>query len=108
MKNKISQSERILCFLYNKKTATPIFQIIEWGLENYIVDVKRLLPKMAETKLVVGQYKNNKHYKYWAITNIGRRFIKGRIKALFGKGIEPNTRALNYMLKLDFKVGGTI
>lgn len=111
---KITQADRILCYLNQYDKPLPVFKIMDWGLRHYIVDAKRLLPKMAETGLVKGEYKGK--YKVWVITPRGREEILTICRKIYK---EPITKdcidALQNFVEVEsridprgIKLGGSI
>jgi len=63
---KLTQDQKVLNFLKSKNKYIPIFDIMEWGLNNYITEIKRILPKLAETGKVESKFFGKK-YKSWRI-----------------------------------------
>jgi len=73
---KQTQEQKILKFLANQKKFVPIYDLIRFGLDKFIVNTSRKLPKMAETNLVESRLVNGKTYKEWKITKSGLRYLK--------------------------------
>ena len=66
MKEKLTQEQRVLKFLKIKRRYITIFELMAWGLDNYITEIKRILPRLAEKKLVESDFRGKK-YKSWRI-----------------------------------------
>jgi len=63
---KLTQEQRVLKFLKFQRRYVPIFDLMAWGLKNYITEIKRILPKLAETGKVESKFFGKK-YKSWRI-----------------------------------------
>lgn len=63
---KLTQEQRVLKFLKFQRRYVPIFELMAWGLDNYITEIKRILPRLAEKKLVESDFRGKK-YKSWRI-----------------------------------------
>lgn len=62
----LTQPERVLKFLKKKKRYVPIYEVIEWCNNNYIVDTKRILQRLALDGKVESDYRGKK-YKSWRV-----------------------------------------
>ena len=63
---KLTQEQRVLKFLKFQRRYVPIFDLMAWGLKNYIAEIKRILPRLAEQGLVESDFRGEK-YKSWRI-----------------------------------------
>ena len=63
---KLTQEQRVLKFLKYQRRYVPIFELMTWGLNNYITEIKRILPRLAEQGLVESDFRGEK-YKSWRI-----------------------------------------
>lgn len=63
---KLTQEQRVLKFLKFQRRYVPIFDLMAWGLKNYITEIKRILPRLAEQGLVESDFRGKK-YKSWRI-----------------------------------------
>ena len=63
---KLTQEQRVLKFLKHQRRWVPIFELMAWGLNNYITEIKRILPRLAEQGLVESDFRGEK-YKSWRI-----------------------------------------
>lgn len=66
MKRKLSQEQKVVQYLKKRKSYAPIYELIEWGLRNYITEIKRILPRLAEQGLVESDFRGEK-YKSWRV-----------------------------------------
>ena len=63
---KLTQEQRVLKFLKFQRRYVPIFELMAWGLKNYITEIKRILPRLAEQGLVESDFRGEK-YKSWRV-----------------------------------------
>lgn len=63
---KLTQEQRVLKFLKYQRRYVPIFELMKWGLDNCITEIKRILPRLAEQGLVESDFRGKK-YKSWRI-----------------------------------------
>ena len=66
MKKRLTQPERVLKYLKSKNRYVPIYEVIEWCNNNYIVDTKRILQRLALDGKVESDYRCKK-YKSWRV-----------------------------------------
>lgn len=76
MKEKFTHDEKILMIVARKKE-TPTYEIIRQGINAYVGNPDRALRRLQEKNLVFGEVLYPKtRYKYWTITNLGKKYLK--------------------------------
>lgn len=80
MKEKFTHDEKIL-MIVNRKKEIPTYEVIRQGINAYVGNPDRALRRLQEKNLVFGEVLYPKtRYKYWSITNTGKKYLKDLMK----------------------------
>lgn len=80
MQDKFTHDQKILMIVSRKKEI-PTYEIIREGINAYVGNPDRALRRLQEKNLVFGEVLYPKtRYKYWSITNLGKKYLKDLFK----------------------------